>query len=350
MSEESSVYEVSNYLDIQDEESVLKLDQDLVAAARILSPQEARYLVDTYYQVQDDRKTAANRVRAFEDSGEPHQMIDWYLKNAMILENQVKKALDIYSGEHPIGIWLRSNLGIGPVLSAGLLAYIDITKADTAGAIWSYAGLDPDKEWLGEVKSRALVDEVLGKDKKIKDEHIIQICMRAKINNLQRFYKLKNDKGNYNKREVITELSVRPWNAKLKTLCWKAGESFQKVSNRDSLYGKIYKERRIMEIEKNEKLMFKDQAERALATKNYSKDTEAYKAYIVGKLPPAQINERAKRYAVKIFLSHLHHVMYVHHYGVEPPKPFAIGILGHAHMIEIPNQEFMPKRQKSESD
>jgi len=34
-----------------------------------------------------------------------------------------------------------------------------------------------------------------------------------------------------------------------------------------------------------------------------------------------------------MFLSHLHECWYREHYGTEPPKPFAISILDHAHLI-----------------
>ena len=73
-----------------------------------------------------------------------------------------------------------------------------------------------------------------------------------------------------------------------------------------------------------------------MKSKNIGKTTDAYKAYIQGKLPPAHIQQRAERYAVKIFLSHLHEFWYEQHYGEKPPKPFAIEILGHAHQIPRP--------------
>ena len=71
-----------------------------------------------------------------------------------------------------------------------------------------------------------------------------------------------------------------------------------------------------------------------LTKKKIGKDTDAYKAYSIGKLPPAHLHARATRYAVKLFLAHLHEVMYVQHHGRKPPLPYAIGILGHAHKIE----------------
>lgn len=37
--------------------------------------------------------------------------------------------------------------------------------------------------------------------------------------------------------------------------------------------------------------------------------------------------------------SHLHEVMYVAHFDREPPLPYAIGILNHAHRIAVPGGE-----------
>jgi hypothetical protein len=54
-------------------------------------------------------------------------------------------------------------------------------------------------------------------------------------------------------------------------------------------------------------------------------------------LPPGHIHERAKRYAVKLFLSALHEVWYYYRYGTRPPKPYPITHLGHAHYMPPPN-------------
>lgn len=99
---------------------------------------------------------------------------------------------------------------------------------------------------------------------------------------------------------------------------------------------KIYKARKEYEQEKNENGDYADQAEEILRTRNIGKTTEAYKHYSQGKLPPGHIQQRAERYATKIFLSHLHEYWYEVHYGEKPPKPFAIAILGHAHQIPMP--------------
>ena len=259
-------------------EGIRKLSNDLKKAAKSLSEQEVRYLVDTYYQIQEYRKATANQCRIMDESTEPHDVLSWFLGNAETLEGQIKKALEYYTDSHPVGMWLKGITGIGPIIAAGLLAHIDIHKAPTAGHIWSFAGLNPNQKW---------------------------------------------EKG-----------QKRPWNARLKTLCWKIGESFVKVSNNPKdIYGKIYRQRKEKEIVNNSRLAFKDQAVEKLRTKKIGKDTEAYKWYSEGKLPPAHINERAKRYAVKIFLSHLQEFWYKQEFGVDPPAPYPIAILGHAHKI-----------------
>ena len=262
-------------------EPIVKLSKDLKNASKTLSKQEVRYLVDTYYQIQEFRKATSNQIQSMNEAEEPTELITWLFENLKSLETQTKNALDVYTKNHPVGVWLQGIMGIGPVISAGLLAHIDIEKAPTAGHIWSFAGLDPTKTW---------------------------------------------EKG-----------QLRPWNAKLKTLCWKIGQSFVKVSNNDKdVYGKLYKQRKEYEVAKNEAGEYKEQAESILKKKNIGKTTDAYKAYSVGKLPPAHIQQRAERYAVKIFISHLQEFWYEQHYGEKPPKPFAIAILGHAHEIPRP--------------
>lgn len=262
-------------------EPLTKIKKDVKIAAATMTDDEARYLVDTYYQMQDQRIRADGQVRSIvkSDKYEPHETLSYVSDQANMLENQIKGALGHYVRGKEIGRWLLSIVGIGDVLAAGLLAHIDIKKAKTAGAIWRYAGQDPTLEWK------------------------------------------KGEK--------------RPYNASLKTLCWKIGESFVKVSNNENaLYGKLYKERKAIEIAKNEAGEFAEQAKAKLEKYKIGKNTDAYKAYSVGKLPPAHIQARAKRYAVKIFLSHLFDTWYRIEYNEAPPKPFAIAILQHAHMIE----------------
>ena len=183
--------------------SVERLSRDLRVASKTLSDAEARFLVDAYYQMQGNRIRSNNQIRQMKE--EPHEVLGWLSIQADILEKSVRASLDVYSDSHPIGQRIRTVVGIGPVIAAGLIAHIDIKQASTAGAIWRFAGLDPTSTW--------------GKGKK------------------------------------------RPHNAKLKTLCWKLGESVVKVSNHDDdVYGALYKTRKEIELKKNEDGLFSEQA------------------------------------------------------------------------------------------
>jgi hypothetical protein len=268
-------------------ESIAKLKRDIRAASVTLSESEARFLVDTYYAWQEDRKRANNQVRALDESAEPHEVVRWLAEQSTTLENEIKKVLGVFAESRPIGKWMLAQHGIGPVISAGLIAHIDISKAITAGHIWRYAGLDPTQVW--------------GKGEK------------------------------------------RPWNASLKVIAWKAGQSFMKFAASDEcFYGKIYRERKAYEVARNDSGGNAVRAAEILTEKKIGKATEAYKHLTGGKLPPAQIDARARRYAVKIFLAHFQTAAWFAEFGVLPPAPYAMVFAGHAHRIDPPHASVIP--------
>lgn len=264
-------------------EGIEKLSKDLKRAAQDLTHDEIRYLVDAYYQIQKTRISSGNRIFALSNNKEPHEVFGWYQDNAERLERYLKKVLDYYTDYSAIGRWSKGIYGIGPVIAAGLEAHIDIERCPHVSALWAYAGLDPTREW--------------GKGQK------------------------------------------RPWNASLKTLCWKVGESFVKVCNRGSFYGELYMQRKELENDRNERGLFAEQAVRVLEQKRIGKDTTAYAYYSGGKLPPAHIHARAKRYAVKLFLAHWHQVAYRRHFKEEAPKPWIISHGGHVDYISVDQVE-----------
>jgi len=263
-------------------EGLSRLTRDLAAASITLTDTEARFLVDAYYLAQENRKRSSNQTLAMAD--EPHQVLQWLSSQNELLEGQIKKALDKYTDGQPIGQWLKSIYGIGPVISAGLIAHIDIKLAPTAGHIWRFAGLDPSSKW---------------------------------------------EKG-----------KKRPWNASLKVLCWKAGQSFMKFSGAEEcVYGKVYRSRKEFEVARNDSGGNAQTAKTLLETKKFRNSTETFKHLSEGHLPPAQIDARARRFAVKLFLSHLQLVWTFIETGALPAKPYAIAHGGHAHFIAPPNTD-----------
>ena len=241
---------------------------------------EVAHLVKTYYQVQEFRKAAMNMVRAQTSDGRPHEIVQWVGESQKGVEEEIKGFLKSYAGSNDPGKWLLAQHGIGPVIAAGLLAHIDIHKAPTVGNIWSFAGLNPEQKW---------------------------------------------EKG-----------QKRPWNADLKTLCFKISDSFVKTSNSSkSFYGPIYRARKEYETQKNELGEYAEAAAQVLSAKRIT-EPATKKTYESGKLPLGHVDMRARRYAVKFFLSHLHDVMTWFEFGVRAPKPYAFEHMGHAHLVECP--------------
>lgn len=263
-------------------EAITRANRDVISAAKTLNIGEVRYMVDSYYQLQDYRKAANSQARSIDQDADTgptgHQTLDWLGDQMSAMEDQIKRALDAFSAAHMTAPWLRNVYGVGPVIAAGLIAHIDIEVCPTVGHIWRFAGLDPTRQW--------------GKGEK------------------------------------------RPWNAELKTLCWKIGQSFMKFSGRpECYYGGVYRTRKECEQARNEA----GGNTAAAAAVLERKPTHAQRAiYAEGKLPPAQIDARARRYAVKLFLSHLHEVWYTAHFGKAPPLPYPVAILGHAHITPPP--------------
>ena len=124
----------------------------------------------------------------------------------------------------------------------------------------------------------------------------------------------------------------------LKTLAWKAGESFVKFQNHEhDVYGKLFVARKEYEINRNERGELSDQAKAKLKRTNIGEDTKARGIYESGKLPPAHIHARAVRWTTKLFLAHYQHVAYEIRYEEPPPKPYVISILGHGDFLGPPN-------------
>ncbi len=290
-----------------------RLRRDINKASATMDDDQARFFVDQYYAIQNYRIVTSNQIRSAttldpdeEDSEEeeeelldvhgnprkksskkviePHELIAWLSTNMVGLENDIRRILDKYSSSKPAGVWAKDQYGIGPVIAAGLLAHIPIERTPTPSALWRYAGYDPTSIWLSKTR--------------------------------------------------------RPWNARLKVLCWKAGQSFMKLNKKDDcFYGKIYVERKLFEQHRNDSGQNKDKAADQLLAKKYGKATVAYKHLSSGKLPPGQIDARARRYAVKIFLAHYWVVLYESTYNKPAPhKCYAIDkMAAHTHYLEIPD-------------
>lgn len=306
---------------IDELEPIKRLNKDLRIAAKTLTANEARFLVDAYYQMQRDRIRAAHQGRTLAENGEPNLMLGWLFDNTETLERNIKNALGAYSKNHPVGKWAESIVGIGPVISAGLLAHIDMEP-------FRCMHVRVDSGFY-EAKNKACT---------LKEPHGPE-CRRNRLATAGQIWRF----AGLDPTVVWKEGQKRPWNGELKRLCWIIGESFTKQSgHKDDFYGKLYVGRKVQEESKNANLDFKEQAATALTTKNWKRDTKTKASYEQGMLPQARIHLRAQRYAVKLYLSHWHEGAYFNAFGELPPKPYVLQHLGHAHYIQPPNMHLIP--------
>ena len=226
-----------------------------------LDNNSVRKIVTSYNKIQE-AKTSVEAILSKDDSIE---IIDQMVQTLSSIDQIVKRPLTNFIGDSQVGQWAMSQYGIGPVLTAGLLSHIDITKANTAGAIWRYAGFDPN----------------------------------------------------------ASKSSKTAYNGELKNICWKIGVNFSKYSNRSQcFYGKLYLQDLNRRTENNNSLHPLNSFENS------------------HKLAEDHIDAQARRFAVKIFLSHFHAIAYEEHYGIKPDRPTHISIDGQEKEILIPNNPF----------
>lgn len=361
--------------------TITRLTKDIMEALRRdipggITDNHARFLVDEYYQIQKARIRYSNYGKGLDrdaqksgNDAEPHLAIDSFVFNYAASEENIRKLLTWYISDHEMFWFFERTLGIGPVLAAGLMAHIDIEKCPTVGHIWAFAGLDPNRPWLGREKAKSLLSDLPGKDM---DYVLHEAAQRAGRNpELLRVMATRKPDGStaaLTRDRLAAAMARKPHNGPLKTLCWKIGESFVKLSGRqDAFYAQVYKRRKQEEWSRNLAGEYQDAARASMASKQYGKGTDQYAWYTglcspvltralladgkppvtascigdggIPMLSPAHIHARASRYAVKLFLSHLHECWYRQHFGQEPPKPFALAIGGHAHYIAPPQVE-----------
>ena len=298
------------------------------------SKQEVRMLVNLFYQMQDNRKAIREMIRSIEgDESKKMNVIimEWVLKNLAVVEKGIQDCLEIVCQASEPGRWLLQIKGIGPVLAAGCLAYFDVKDANYATNWISYAGLnDNNRPFIGRVGATAIINEIVGDCKEITDDMVVEIAAKTKWKYTYLTTKAYHDELGWSKSDLIAACAKIPYNRTLKCHMWKIGKSFQWLCNdSESLYGRLFSERRVLETAKNENGDYAMQAVEILKAKKIGKHTEAYKCYSHGRLPKAHITARAMRYVEKIFISHLYEECYrVYHKndpnGNIPPRYYTL--------------------------
>jgi len=209
-----------------------------------------RFLVDDMYAIQEHRIKSQNRCWALKKVLKvPSKDIEYYEQNVHQkidhLENWLEGEILKKLNDYPIyAEWLKNIKGIGPRLAGSLIAIInDITRFKTISALWSYAGLGLDA------------------------------------------------KGNIVKKKKGQDAK---WNHRLKMTLWKVGESFVKTKGG---YRALYEQsRKHYDKQYPKKMLFVDENGKPILNK------EGKKIY---KYTKGHKYNMAKRWTVKMFLSHL---------------------------------------------
>lgn len=370
-----------------------KVKADMREAAKAMTIQEARYMVDSYYQMQQNRIRENNRIKSMEV--EPTGALKWLSGLCGGAEDTIAGVLGTYAERFPAGRWAMDQYGVGPIIAAGLLAHIDINKCPYASHIHSYAGLIKDLKWYKTKEDKelikAMINEVVGKKGEPTYEHVCMIGAKIKrkpVNlmglleqrsipnkkNLIAMVKGKEEKkaaheawfsyvdpmdrltaiadiadmtpeemhkelkqrSKLTRKSLSAILAMRPWNAELKSLlCYKLAGSFIKLKGKEKcFYGRLYSEYKAMEAEANERGEFAELAAKKLKT--VGEDTDAYEAFEKGKLPKGYLENRARRYVAKRFVEHYFVVLYETTYKKKAPQPYVIEHLGHKKYVPPP--------------
>lgn len=416
MNEEQEMeYNITAKVSKEEKEEIIKISSD---------KKMVRYLVDQYQQSQAYRIKAQNQARSLlqgydQSTEDQFSFITKEIKNAEANESLNKKYIDIITDNISVCRWMKSIMGIGPLLSAYLYSAFDPKVATYATEFLSYAGLnDNNNPWLGTEKATAIVKEAVAYRKEkfdkittVIEESFVGTKYKKIVTALKKIGKsnevdycdiIESNEGhllkdlpidasilpdyvrwlaypnscddilidyvaaytgrkfsnvkkgainNWKKKKSKTKvptvddltsyLAKPPYNTDLKKRMYLIGESFIKVSNKEkSLYGSIYKQKRIEYTRKNDAGEYADQAAGILLEKNI-KDPDTRERLESGKLTDGHIMARAKRYAVKLFISHVFEAMYYAEYGEEPPKTYVIAHMGHHDYIP-PEVDYKP--------
>lgn len=264
-----------------------------------------RALVEMYYDFQDQRITSGNRIDGNVRQGlilEDHLTrygVNDVLTAASSFEKGIQKRLTTEIKSYPLyNDYFEKIYGIGVILSAGLMAYIeDVGKFKNISSLWQYAGVGMNT-FCEKCNKPSYVEVIYGEGKtrkvakRLRPMKQCQFCGGTTVPIRQR--RTIGYQSNYND--------------KMKVLCWKIATSFVKQSAKKSGYRRIY-----------------DQIKADEHVKHPSK------IIIDGKQSQndGHLHNKAMRKTVKIFLSHVW-TTWRRMENLEVTKPYESQVLNHS--------------------
>lgn len=225
--------------------------------------EEARALYRDYLSLVRRRVAMEKRLKSLSRP----LVLNSLLKGLKRDEEAILKLLEAWVRRRETGRWLLGITGVGPVVATGLLVHVNLRKMKSVESLWRYAGLDG-----------------------------------------------------------ITEKLRHPYhNPTIKAIAYWAGDSFirtQKVEG--SFYGPLWRQRRDYEEQMNNQGRLKGEAERTLR-RGYRWRKKTREMYEAGMLSPSHLSARARRWTVKIFLSHFYEILLWNEWGMLPAVSRTIG-------------------------
>lgn len=273
-----------------------------------------RALVETYYDFQDMRMVSKNRLfgnkanidlQALKEMGvnaifEKAESFEKDISD--ILKAEVKK-YEIYSE------YLSHIYGIGHILSAGLIAYVeDPAKFSKTSKLKQYCGygmntfcITCDNPTYVVTKYKTKEGKV-GKAKKFKPMKICDNCHEPTVTMVQ-------------ERRVGFQIN---WNDKMKLHCWKIEDQFVKRPREKSGFRRIYEQvRKQIELEHPSEVKVTEKTELTGSRKKFKKQ-----------FTKGHVYKMARRKTVSVFLDHFLR-KWREIEGLDTPQPYVERFLGH---------------------
>lgn len=226
-----------------------------------------RDIVSAYYRMQSERSILSAHSDKLQESEYNHDVLNRVSDVFVSIEDSLYPLFETFSLQYKVGQWALLHSGITPVFVAGLISNIDISKAYNVSSVYRYCGIDPSLTYV---------------------------------------------KGS----KVL-------WNADLKSLVWKIGQSISKcTTSKNSFYVDLYHQNRTSCQQINLSGGYSHKAKDILTNRNI-KNTAIRRKLESGFLPDVYIDAQARKFVVKIFLAHFHTVWYEDYHSVLNLNPTA---------------------------
>jgi len=294
-----------------------------------------KLLVRTFYDIQDIRKKAGNRLGALEKIQRltPEQA-SWLTEKSFNKLHETEKNILKDIGQevrlHPIWTgWLQYVWGIADTLTGAMIADIeDISKFETVSRLWAYGGQHPicivkngntQFRWFStQDEADEFINSAVAREKETAEFWAAELkkpCTYDAVKKHEEYLKKCVWGPHHNWFHVASMRMVGlpdNVNHNLKVTFWKCGQQFLKGNPEKSKYRALYDECKTFYVER---------------------DTDQISPMTRKKFTKGQINNRALRKTVKIFISHLW-VQWRKFEGLPVSKPYVIEKMGHVDYIE----------------